>query len=83
MITALDGGAALPITVASLRAACEVLRSGGNSISSVSVSGILPTTSGAASPILAAAERLASEFDCGVMMSLDRRVFEVRFSSRR
>ena len=79
MMTALDDAAAAVHTVTSLRAACEALAAGSSRVSAISVSGRVPTDGGAL-PILSAAERLADEYDCAVLMRLDGGRFHVRFS---
>lgn len=82
MLTLLDGAAASAHTVASLRAACEVLRVGLGVVRSVSVSGRLGREDGMAMPVLKAAERLGTEYDYALTVRLDRGTFEVRFSRR-
>ena len=81
MITALDDAAAAVHTVSSLRAACDALAAGSSRVSAVSVSGRLPAD-GPALPILSAAERLADEYGCAVLMRLDGGRFQIRFSRR-
>ncbi len=81
MLTTLDGAAASARTVASLRAACQLLRSAPGDVSTVSVSGRLPGDGGSALPVLAAARRLAQEFDCVVTLRLDGPTFQARFTA--
>lgn len=82
MLTLLDGGAATAHTVASLRAACEVLRTGAGRVAAVSLQGSVPEGGRSMLPVLSAAERLAAEYDYAVTMRLDGRRFEVRFGPR-
>jgi hypothetical protein len=79
MITALNDAAAAVHTVTSLRAACHALATGSSRVSAVSVSGRLPPDCGAL-PILSAAERLAGEYGCAVLMRLGGGRFQIRFS---
>ena len=79
MITALDDAAAAVRTVTSLRAACDALAAGSSRVSAISVSG-RPPPDGGALPILSAAERLADEYGCSVLMRIDGGRFHVRFS---
>lgn len=82
MLTLLDGGAATAHTVASLRAACEVLRVSAGRVTAVSLGGWVPEGVRSVLPLLSAAERLATEYGCAVTMRLDGRRFEVRFGPR-
>jgi hypothetical protein len=82
MFTLLDGGAASAHTVASLRAACEVLRVSAGRVTAVSLGGPVPQGVRSVLPLLSAAERLAAEYDYVVTMRLDGRRFEVRFGPR-
>lgn len=52
-----------PVSLASLRAACDLLVDGGFDLRSVSLVLLLPAIEGAARPILYAAERLAAAND--------------------
>ncbi|MGQ0608641.1 MAG: hypothetical protein ACT4OQ_09290 [Chloroflexota bacterium] len=82
MLIALEGNAAIAHTVASLRAACEVLRVGAGRVSAVSLRGQVPEEQRSAIPVLSAAERLAAEYEYAVTMRLDGRTFEVKFGPR-
>jgi hypothetical protein len=79
MLTLLDGDAATAHTVASLRAACEVLHASDGRVTAVSLRGAVPEDTRSVLPVLSAAERLASEYHYAVTMRLDGRTFEVRF----
>ena len=79
VLTVLDGAAASVRTISSLRAACGALAAGSSRISAVSVSGCL-TDDEVALPMLSAAERLADEYGYAVVMRLDGRRFQVRFT---
>ena len=80
MLTVLDGaGRASVRTITSLRAACGALATGSSRISAVSVSGCL-TDEEIALPMLSAAERLAEEYGYAVVMRLNGRRFQVRFT---
>jgi hypothetical protein len=82
MLTLLDGDVAAAHTVASLRAACEVLRVSAGRVTAVSLGGRVPEGVRSVVPLLSAAERLATEYDYAVTMRLDGRGFEVRFGPR-
>ena len=82
MLTLLDGDVAAAHTVASLRAACEVLRVSAGRVTAVSLGGRVPEGVRSVVPLLSAAERLATEYDYAVTMRLDGRRFEVRFGPR-
>lgn len=82
MLTLLDGDIAAAHTVASLRAACEVLRVSAGRVTAVSLGGRVPEGVRSVLPLLSAAERLATEFEYSVTMRLDGRRFEVRFGPR-
>lgn len=82
MLTLLDGDVAAAHTVASLRAACEVLRVSAGRVTTVSLGGRVPEGVRSVVPLLSAAERLATEYDYAVTMRLDGRRFEVRFGPR-
>ena len=82
MLTLLDGNAAAAHTVASLRAACEVLRVSVGRVTAVSLRGRVPDGDRSMLPVLYGAERLATEYDYAVTMRLDGTTFEVRFSAR-
>ncbi len=82
MLTLLDRDVAAAHTVASLRAACEVLRVSAGRVTAVSLGGRVPEGVRSVLPLLSAAERLATEYDYVVTMRLDGRRFEVRFGSR-
>jgi len=82
MLTLLDGDVAAAHTVASLRAACEVLRVSAGRVTAVSLGGRVPEGVRSVLPLLSAAERLATEYDYVVTMRLDGRRFEVRFGPR-
>jgi hypothetical protein len=82
MFTLLDGGAASAHNVASLRAACEVLRVSAGRVTAVSLRGPVPEGGRSVLPLLSAAEQLATEYQYAVTMRLDGRTFEVRFGPR-
>ncbi len=82
MFTLLDGGAASAHTVASLRAACEVLRVSAGRVTAVSLRGPVPEGDRSVLPLLSAAERLATEYDYAVTVRLDGRTFDIRFGPR-
>lgn len=79
MLTVLEGSAASARTITSLRAACSALAAGSPRISAVSVSGCMAEDA-VALPVLSAAERLAEEYGYAVVMRLDGRRFQVRFT---
>jgi len=79
VLTVLDGAGASVRTITSLRAACGALAAGSARISAVSVSGCLSEDE-VALPMLAAAERLAAEYGYAVVMRLNGRSFQVRFT---
>jgi hypothetical protein len=81
MLTPLGGSAAMAHTVASLRAACDVLRIGVGGVTAISLSGRMPDGNLSVMPVLSAAERLAAEYDYAVTVRLDGRAFQVRFSA--
>jgi hypothetical protein len=66
-----------PTTLASLRAACELLLDSPFDLRSVSLVVVLPEIDGAGRPLLYSAERLAAENDLQVDVRLDHRTAEV------
>jgi hypothetical protein len=78
MLSLIDGGAAAH-TTSSLRAACELLGAAGSGISNVSVSGRLPEPDEGTLPVLAIAQRLATEYRLAVQVRLEAGRFEVLF----
>jgi hypothetical protein len=78
MISLVDGAAAAH-TIASLRAACEMMVTAAGRIDGVSVSGVLPDAEDAAVPILSLAQRLASEHGLAVNVTVDDGRFVVQF----
>lgn len=82
MLTLLEGDVAAAHTVASLRAACEVLRVASGRVTAVSLGGRVPERVRSVT-LLSAAERLATEYDYAVTMRLDGSRFEVTFGPRR
>jgi hypothetical protein len=82
MLTLLDGDVAAAQAVASLRAACEVLRVSAGRVTAVSLGGRVPEGVRSVLPLLSVAERLAADYDYVVTMRLDGRRFEVRFGHR-
>lgn len=80
MLTLLDGNAAMARTVASLRAACDLLNAGIGAVTAVSLSGRLEDDDRSLAPVLSAAERLATEYDFVVTLRLEGRAYQVRFS---
>ena len=79
MLSVVDGTAAAH-TTSSLRAACELLGSAGSGIRNVSVSGLLPDPDEGTLPVLAIAQRLATEYGLALQVRLDAGRFEVLFS---
>jgi cytosine/adenosine deaminase-related metal-dependent hydrolase len=77
-----DGSHVPPQAVASLQAACEILRDVREPLTSISVSGRLPDPALDALPVLAAAERLAAEYGLAVDLHLDGAAYEVHFHRR-
>jgi hypothetical protein len=71
-----------PPALASLQAACEILRDAREPLTSISVSGRLPDPSVGAMPVLSAAERLAVEYGLAVDLRLDGSAYEVHFRRR-
>ena len=82
MLTLIGGDVAAAHPVASLRAACEVLRVSAGRVTAVSLGGRVPEGVRSVLPLLSAAERLATEYDYIVTIRLDGRRFEVRFGPR-
>jgi hypothetical protein len=82
MLNLLDGNAATARTVASLRAACEVLERSAGRVTAVSLRGLVPEGDRAVLPVLSAAERLAAEYEYAVTMRIEGRSFEIRFGPR-
>jgi hypothetical protein len=78
MLSLINGGAAAH-TTSSLRAACELLGAPGSGITNVSLSGHLPEPDEGALPVLAIAQRLATEYGLAVQVRLEARRFEVLF----
>jgi hypothetical protein len=78
MLSLINGGAAAH-TTSSLRAACELLDAAGSSIRNVSVSGHLPEPDEGTLPVLAIAQRLATEYGLAVQVKLEAGRFEVLF----
>ncbi|MDQ5841240.1 MAG: hypothetical protein AABM41_01535 [Chloroflexota bacterium] len=68
--------------LASLQAACEILRDAREPLTSISVSGRLPDAAVGAMPVLSAAERLAVEYGLAVDLRLDGAAYEVHFHRR-
>jgi hypothetical protein len=66
-----------PASLASLRAACDLLVDGGFDLRSVSLVMLLPAIEGAARPILYSAERLAAAHDLELDVRLGSRTAEV------
>ena len=69
-------------TLASLQAACEILRDSPEPLTSISVSGRVRDPDVGAMPVAAAAERLALEYRLAVELRLDGATYEVRFHRR-
>jgi hypothetical protein len=69
-------------TLASLQAACDLLRDSDEPLTSISLSGRLRDPDVGAMPVAAAAERLAVEYGLAVELRLDGEVYEVRFHRR-
>lgn len=69
-------------TLASLQAACELLRDADEPLTSISVSGRLRDPDIGAMPVAAAAERLGVEYGLAVDLRLDGAAYEVRFHRR-
>jgi hypothetical protein len=72
-------GAATTHTIASLRAACDMLEGAAGRINAVSVSGVLPDDEDPTLPVMAVAQRLAAEHDLAVQVSVEGRRFIVEF----
>lgn len=66
-----------PASLASLRAACDLLVDAGFDLRSVSLLMLLPAIDGAARPLLYSAERLAAAHDLVLDVRLDRGTAEV------
>jgi len=77
-----DGAHVPPRALASLQAACEILRDAREPLTSISVSGRIPDAEVGALPVLSAAERLAVEFGLAVELHLDGAAYEVHFHRR-
>lgn len=77
-----DGSHVPPQAVASLQAACEILRDAREPLTSISISGRLPDPSLGAMLVLSAAERLAVEYGLAVDLRLDGAAYEVHFHRR-
>ena len=71
-----------PQALASLQAACEILRDAREPLTSISVSGRIPNVDVGALPVLSAAERLAVEYGLAVDLRLDGAAYEVHFHRR-
>jgi hypothetical protein len=71
-----------PQALASLQAACEILRDAREPLTSISVSGRLLDADAGAMPVLSAAERLAVEYGLAVDLRLDGAAYEVHFHRR-
>jgi hypothetical protein len=71
-----------PQALASLRAACEILRDSDEPLTSISVSGRLRDTDIGAMPVVSTAERLAVEYGLVVDLRLDGANYEVQFHRR-
>lgn len=82
MLSKLEGGVATAHTVASMRAACEVLRVSAGGVTAVSLRGRVPEGHRAVLPLLSAAERLAAEYGYVLNLRLDGQTFEARFVPR-
>ena len=78
MLSIIDG-AARAHTISSLRAACDVLVGGRGRIRTVSVSGVLPIPDDPELPILAVAQRLATERGLSLTVDLHGARFVVQF----
>jgi hypothetical protein len=78
MLSLINGGAAAH-TTSSIRAACELLSAAGSGIRNVSVSGHLPEPDEGTLPVLAIAQRLATEYGLAVQVKLEAGRFEVLF----
>jgi hypothetical protein len=79
MLSLIDGAAAAH-TTSSFRAACELLGAAGSGIRNVSVSGLLPDPDEGTLPVLAIAQRLATEYGLALQVRLNTGHFEVLFS---
>ena len=77
-----DGSHVPPRALASLQAACEILRDAREPLTSISVSGRLADADVGAMPVLSAAERLAVEYGLAVDLRLDGAAYEVHFHRR-
>lgn len=71
-----------PQALASLQAACEILRDAREPLTSISVSGRIPNVDVGALSVLSAAERLAVEYGLAVDLRLDGAAYEVHFHRR-
>lgn len=71
-----------PQALASLRAACEILRDSDEPLTSISVSGRLRDTDIGVMPVVSTAERLAVEYGLVVDLRLDGANYEVQFHRR-
>jgi hypothetical protein len=71
-----------PQALASLQAACEILRDAREPLTSISVSGHIQDADVGAMPVLSAAERLAVEYGLAVDLHLDGAAYEVHFHRR-
>lgn len=71
-----------PQALASLRAACEILRDSDEPLTSISVRGRLRDTDMGAMPVVSAAERLVVEYGLVVDLRLDGANYEVQFHRR-
>jgi hypothetical protein len=69
-------------TVASLQAACEMLRDSPEPLTSISISGRLRNPDVGAMPVVSAAERLAAEYGLAVELRLDGAAYEVHLHRR-
>jgi len=77
-----DDSHAPPQALASLQAACEILRDVREPLNSISVSGRLLDPDLDARSVLATAERLAVEYGLAVDLRLDGAAYEVHFHRR-
>jgi len=71
-----------PQALASLQAACEILRDAREPLTSISVSGRIQDAEVGVMPVLAAAERLGVEYGLAVDLRLDGAAYEVHFHRR-
>lgn len=77
-----DGAQVPTRALASLQAACEILRDAREPLTSISVSGQIQDADAGAMPVLSAAERLAVEYGLAVDLRLDGAAYEVHFHRR-